>query len=322
MLVNVGMVELADAPDSKSGIGNYVWVQVPLPAPRLNFENYICIYWRMFFKLREKFMIYTNAKAKELMNKINVNNVHVVADFDKTLTSSSSKASWSILSESGLLPEEYTIDRDALYAYYKPIENDASLGEELRQREISIWYQKHIALFQKYKLKEEIVEKAAADMKTMKLREGVQKFLKFLCDFNVPLVIISAGVGNFIEANLKKNECCFNNIYISSNIIEFKEGVAVGIKGSVIHGLNKGEVSLPDDIKERLEQREYIILLGDQLDDIQMVDENKRKDAVCIGFIADGNESSIEEYKKHFDIVCETGTSYDELMGWLYAKKY
>ena len=30
---NAGVVELADAPDSKSGGGNSVWVQLPPPAP-------------------------------------------------------------------------------------------------------------------------------------------------------------------------------------------------------------------------------------------------------------------------------------------------
>ena len=33
------MVELADASDSKSDDGNIMWVQVPLPAPHVNYAH-------------------------------------------------------------------------------------------------------------------------------------------------------------------------------------------------------------------------------------------------------------------------------------------
>lgn len=35
ILAHAGVVELVDAIDSKSIIGNYVWVRVPPPAPNL-----------------------------------------------------------------------------------------------------------------------------------------------------------------------------------------------------------------------------------------------------------------------------------------------
>ena len=55
----VGMVELADASDSKSDMGNHVWVQVPLPAPKYNGENEIELFSPFINEFHRKAM-YTN----------------------------------------------------------------------------------------------------------------------------------------------------------------------------------------------------------------------------------------------------------------------
>ena len=41
-----------------------------------------------------------------------LSNLFVVADFDRTITNGSSKTSWSILSESPLVPKEYKCDEN------------------------------------------------------------------------------------------------------------------------------------------------------------------------------------------------------------------
>ena len=47
----VGMVELADASDSKSDMGNHVWVQVPLPAPNKTTPIDLKVCWSSFNEL-------------------------------------------------------------------------------------------------------------------------------------------------------------------------------------------------------------------------------------------------------------------------------
>ena len=128
-----------------------------------------------------------------------LSNLFVVADFDRTITNGNSKTSWSILSESSLVPKEYKNERQEFYNYYRPIEVDESLDYEYKASQMKEWYQKHIGLFVKYKITEEIFKNAATDLRIMEFRPGAKEFIKLLHDNNIPLIIISAGIGNFIE---------------------------------------------------------------------------------------------------------------------------
>ena len=130
---------------------------------------------------------------------------------------------------------------------------------------------------------------------------------------NIPVIIISAGIGNFIENFLKINNCYYDNIYIYSNVIDFKDGYAIGIKDEVINSMNKNLVSLPDEIKNKIKNRNNIILLGDSLNDLKMIDEDKRVDALKIGFLEDNVEENKKYFINEFDIVCTDNASFDEL---------
>ena len=132
-------------------------------------------------------------------------------------------------------------------------------------------------------------------------------------EIDIPVIIISAGIGNFVKQFLIKNQCDYDNIFIVSNFIKFENGIASGIIGNVTHSLNKNEVSLPSNVSKLIENRPNIILLGDNVSDVRMAKDEGRNKALKIGFL----EEKVEENKKHFednfDIVCTDNTGFDEL---------
>lgn len=243
----------------------------------------------------------------------------VVADFDKTITTGSSKTSWSILADSNLVPEEYVQERNAYYDTYRPIEANENLDLEFRKAKVKEWFRLHIELFIKYKLSEEVFEKAASDLRIMEFRKGAKEFLDRMHEEGVPVIIISAGIGNFIETFLKKNGCFHDNIFISSNKIIFENGVASRIGANIVHSLNKNEVSLPEEIKAKIAGRSDVILLGDQPSDLLMVDETAHRMVLKIGFLTD--PVNLESYERAFDVVVEEPEDYTDLNQMLIRKE-
>ena len=263
--------------------------------------------------------MFIHKNIKDKLPISDYDNLYVVADFDRTITKGNSKTSWSILAHSDLVPKEYAEERQALYDIYRPIEIDEHLDLETKSAKVKEWFHKHIELFVKYHTSEEVFEKAATDLRVMEFRNGAKEFVEFLHEHNIPLIIISAGVGNFIESFFKHNDCYLDNVYISSNMIIFKDGIASGVGNNIIHSLNKNEVSLPDDIHEKIKNRNNVILLGDQVSDLNMVDRNLHDQVITIGFLTDETHEKDQMMKDNFDIVCEmTDNDYVDIKDILF----
>lgn len=245
-----------------------------------------------------------------------LDDIYVVADFDRTITNGNSKTSWSILANSDLVPKIYKQERQALYDYYRPIEISDTIDINTKMKKMKEWYEKHINLFIKYQISEEIFEKAANDLRIMEFRHGAKKFIEFLYRNDIPLIIISAGVGNFIETFFRYNNCYYDNVYISSNKIIFKDNIAFGVEENIIHSLNKNEVSLPEDISKKINDRNSVILLGDQVSDLNMIDDSRHKSVIKIGFQT--NNCKLENLTSCFDIVCEKEDDYNKLKDILF----
>ena len=252
-----------------------------------------------------------NPSVKSNLPMSDLDNLYVVADFDRTITNGNSKTSWSILANSDLVPKTYVSERQALYDYYRPIEVSETVEYDYKLRMMKEWFRKHIELFIKYQISKEIFDKAASNLRNMEFRPHAKEFIEFLHEKHIPLIIISAGIGNFIESFLEHNNCNFDNIYISSNKIIFKDGIASGIDNNIIHTFNKNEVSLPDYILEKIKSRDNVLLLGDQVSDLNMVNKADHKSVVTVGFLMP--DYSRDTLASNFDIVCEESDSYDDI---------
>lgn len=257
-------------------------------------------------------------ELNDLLPFTNLNDIYVVADFDRTITNGNSQTSWSILSTSNLVPKSYIQERQLLYDYYRPLEIDSSLSLDFKTQAMKDWFQKHIELFVKYKMSEEIFEIASTNLRVMEFRPGAKEFIEFLHKNSIPLIIISAGIGNFIEAFLKHNNCYFDNVFVSSNEIIFENGIAVGVGDNIIHSLNKNEVSLPTSILEKVQNRNQVVLLGDQISDLKMVDKNSHDFVLSVGFLADDSNNELDTMVSYFDIVCEKDDDYYKVKNLLF----
>ena len=60
-------------------------------------------------------------------------------------------------------------------SHYRPIEIDETLDYDTKNRLMKEWWEKHINLFVKYKISEEIINKAAKDLRVMSFREGAKE---------------------------------------------------------------------------------------------------------------------------------------------------
>ena len=131
---------------------------------------------------------------------------------------------------------------------------------------------------------------------------------------------MSAGVGNVIEAFLRNNNCLFDNIYISSNMVGFKDGYVDKLENKLIHCLNKNEISLPDKISQKIKNRTNAILIGDQTADINMVSESNGKSIISIGFYISEEITSLNILNSTFDIVFDESEGFDNILKLIFDK--
>jgi len=260
-------------------------------------------------------VIITNEeKLKE--TKINIaqggaGKLQVVSDFDQTLISAfiggeKVPSLMSILRDGSYLTPDYAQKAHALFEKYHPFETDPSISIEDKKKLMRKWWLEHYELLIQSGLSRKDLEKIAQSEKIV-FRPGAIEFLDFLNEQKIPLLIISAsGVGTeTILLFFKRHNKLAPNIFIVSNeFIWGDSGRLASVKEPIIHTLNKDYAPVMEfPFYDKLEPRKNVILLGDSLDDINMVNGFDCENIIKIGFLNEGIDVNLPSYKEVFDAI-------------------
>ena len=256
----------------------------------------------------------------EKLNRIKLtkSNFYVAIDFDKTITATESADSWDASGK--ILGDEFKEKLYNLYFKYGPIEQDYNISFEEKYKAMEEWYYSCMQLYYDYGLTQEKL-KESIDSSNIVFRKGAKNFLNELYKNNVPVIILSAGIGNVIERFLQKNECLYKNMEIISNFISFdSNGKIKKYTGELIHTLNKtmdGKVTY--DFFEKIKKKKYGLLFGDFVEDKKMIPMNEWNNTVSVGFLGKNVEQNLEVYKDNFDIVLtQDDASFDTAIGMIF----
>jgi len=219
-----------------------------------------------------------------------------VFDFDKTLCypfwkGEKDSTTFSVFRDLDLISPEYVKESNDLFDHYYPKEMSTDLSYKERLKYMEEWWSKHLELFIKYKINKQMIVEAVASGK-IHLREGVKISFDLANEKNIPILILSAGLGDVIQEVLKHVGINHPNIHIISNFYKFDE----------IGDVNKNEKDLPDEMLRTFGDRSNVILAGDSLSDLHMTQGLVTNEVLSFGFL-NGNLTLEQSFKDKFDIV-------------------
>lgn len=258
-------------------------------------------------------MILINEGSREKIENLSENEIVVIADFDKTISTKTSNTTFSLFSKSGSYPLEYAKDREKLYQYYRPIELDPSISDEEKYRYMQEWQTKAYELLLKYHVREEDIDKIVNRSDLIELRRYAIEFIKSLNSRDIPLIINSAGIGNFICALLKRYGVMKDNIYVFSNMLEFNNGEIIDSIDSIIHSMNKYNMTITPKFREFIASRKKIVLIGDQLSDLKMAGNLAYDELISFGFLESKVEENEQAFIENFDVVLKDDETFESI---------
>ncbi len=235
---------------------------------------------------------------------------HIVSDFDRTLTKAFVEgktflSSYALIREGKYLTPDYPARAHALFEKYHPYEIDATLPLSDKNKKMVQWWSEHFDLMKECGMNKAVIKDIVLQHK-IRFRDGALDFLDLLSKNNIPLLILSAGIGDIIQELLVSEQKMTPHVHLLSNFYLFDEqGKVIGKKNQVfIHTFNKNEVEVKKTpYYQEIAQRKNVLLLGDSLGDLGMSEGIEHDTIIRIGFLNENKEEFLLKYLEAFDVV-------------------
>ncbi|KAJ3017367.1 5'-nucleotidase, cytosolic III [Thoreauomyces humboldtii] len=252
--------------------------------------------------------------------------LHIISDFDMTISKfwvngERNIGSHRVLALSSRVPEGFAIKTHEIYKKYYPMEISQTLSHPEKVQAMVEWWSTAHEMILELNLKKEELNEMANEV-DVEMRGGVSTLVNECEALEIPLLVFSAGLGDVIEAVMRKQNLLRPNVHIVSNLLHFgKDGVADGFQGPIIHTFNKQEAVVGGVYGEAMKGRANVILMGDSLGDLRMGQGLKHDTQLTIGFLNHDKELLIEQYSEAFDIVVLDDAPMDVTNHILWALK-
>ena len=183
-----------------------------------------------------------------------------------------------------------------LYHRYQPIERDANMPFEEKCIHMDAWwtqtYERYLTLDIQKSMLPEMIQRA-----NIQLRHGVDELMRLCRALQVPVKVISAGLGNFITLLLTA-ACGFDDSHIISNFLLFDQvGKLNGFSEPLIHSLKKSQVLKSHPL------RPHLLVLGDMPSDTNVLQSANCSTSLCIGYANDLAKVPLEGYLPRYDLL-------------------
>ncbi len=237
-----------------------------------------------------------------------VSNLHVVIDFDRTMTMPKSKTvsdatTWHIMREH--LPDEGVKRYDKLFATYRPLEVSSSMTEA----DAATWWMSILNLFIEYEVNMQTIEDDF--VKRASIRPGTLELFKLCNRFNIPTVILSAGVREIIDVWCKVYSIEPTLIVSTKLKVEASGYISGWEHDTLVHALNKAEADHPELTNIRSNRRNAIVL-GDGIDDADMATGDDAVIRVRVLDLREDDMTSVDQVRQmtfsRFDAIIESGS--------------